>query len=615
MELLPEDSPLRPAVVAEAVQHLWQCGRSTAAQHLAATTLDRALSQDPAAIVPVRLRLATIFAAYSTAAADAQCRAALEHPSVPDDLRHQVLVFQAVNFGLGGDPEAGDEVLDLARRVEPASLDPQVELDLMRARAYIAFHRRQWAHAAQLHQDVIDASPDEHWLLLTGFWEMATSMSVGDTERALAMAEAEMAASRRAGRMGTLLISAQMRTRALYDAGRLEEAREQAGDVLEIDEAPPVGGLSGLLLYYALVRAALHEGRPDVLRAQREAVELMIGDASHRIRRNGLWLRALILDAAGDVEGALRAAAENIAMLGQPGPALSGLPDLEDEVILTRMALRAGERETAERAVAAAERRSADNPTYPMAAASARHARGLLDRDTAALREAVQLLGAGPRPLLLASAQEDLARQVAADRPREAIALLDEALRTCIEAGRSTTPLASAGGCGTSAYGVGGARPDPGRPGAAGGADAREQEVVRLVVEGCTNRQVAERRHLSPHTVNTHLRNAFMKLGGALPHRARPSRRRGDPLVTSTWIEPGPTRPPESMRLSRHIQRQLLCVLPEDCADEQMARSLLVAAQDLSQSGSISPRSSRARPTPSGTSSHSVAALAACAQS
>jgi DNA-binding CsgD family transcriptional regulator len=37
--------------------------------------------------------------------------------------------------------------------------------------------------------------------------------------------------------------------------------------------------------------------------------------------------------------------------------------------------------------------------------------------------------------------------------------------------------------------------------------------VVRLVAEGGTNRQVAEQLFVSPHTVNTHLRNAFTKLG------------------------------------------------------------------------------------------------------
>jgi DNA-binding CsgD family transcriptional regulator len=36
--------------------------------------------------------------------------------------------------------------------------------------------------------------------------------------------------------------------------------------------------------------------------------------------------------------------------------------------------------------------------------------------------------------------------------------------------------------------------------------------VVRLVAEGGTNRQVAQQLFLSPHTVNTHLRNSFSKL-------------------------------------------------------------------------------------------------------
>jgi DNA-binding CsgD family transcriptional regulator len=36
---------------------------------------------------------------------------------------------------------------------------------------------------------------------------------------------------------------------------------------------------------------------------------------------------------------------------------------------------------------------------------------------------------------------------------------------------------------------------------------------VNLIADGATNRTVAERLHLSPNTVKTHLRNAFAKLG------------------------------------------------------------------------------------------------------
>ena len=40
-----------------------------------------------------------------------------------------------------------------------------------------------------------------------------------------------------------------------------------------------------------------------------------------------------------------------------------------------------------------------------------------------------------------------------------------------------------------------------------------ELKVVDLVVEGMTNRQVAGQLYLSPHTVSTHLRHAFAKVG------------------------------------------------------------------------------------------------------
>jgi DNA-binding CsgD family transcriptional regulator len=46
-------------------------------------------------------------------------------------------------------------------------------------------------------------------------------------------------------------------------------------------------------------------------------------------------------------------------------------------------------------------------------------------------------------------------------------------------------------------------------------ADLTQSElaVVRLVAEGATNRQAAERLYVSPHTVHSHLRHAFTKLG------------------------------------------------------------------------------------------------------
>jgi DNA-binding CsgD family transcriptional regulator len=148
-----------------------------------------------------------------------------------------------------------------------------------------------------------------------------------------------------------------------------------------------------------------------------------------------------------------------------------------------------------------------------MAGAVARHARGLLDDDEACLREAVRLMGDSERPLVRASAQEDLARLVGADRPREAVALLDDALSAYTAAGaerdaaRARRRLRDLGVRRRRTLG-----PPGGQHGLAALTRA-EQEVVRLVAQGGTNREVAARLFLSPHTVNTHLRNAFTKLG------------------------------------------------------------------------------------------------------
>jgi DNA-binding CsgD family transcriptional regulator len=41
---------------------------------------------------------------------------------------------------------------------------------------------------------------------------------------------------------------------------------------------------------------------------------------------------------------------------------------------------------------------------------------------------------------------------------------------------------------------------------------SRELAVAQLVANGLTNREIAERLFVSPHTVNTHLRHVFAKL-------------------------------------------------------------------------------------------------------
>ena len=52
----------------------------------------------------------------------------------------------------------------------------------------------------------------------------------------------------------------------------------------------------------------------------------------------------------------------------------------------------------------------------------------------------------------------------------------------------------------------------PGRPAGGDTLTARENEILSHLAKGLTCKAVAERIHLSPHTVNNHLRNIYRKL-------------------------------------------------------------------------------------------------------
>jgi DNA-binding CsgD family transcriptional regulator len=154
-----------------------------------------------------------------------------------------------------------------------------------------------------------------------------------------------------------------------------------------------------------------------------------------------------------------------------------------------------------------------ERPAVPLFATVAGYARAILEHDAQALTAAADVLSSSARPLLYASAAEDAGGELSrAQRNAEALDQLNAAFDTYIECGA----IADARRVGRALRRLGVERRIATHPRVKTGWDSltdSELTVINLIAEGSTNRSVAQQLHLSPHTVKTHVRNAFAKLG------------------------------------------------------------------------------------------------------
>lgn len=181
---------------------------------------------------------------------------------------------------------------------------------------------------------------------------------------------------------------------------------------------------------------------------------------------------------------------------------------------LVRLALALGHRDVAAEVASAVAAGAAVAPEVPTVRALALRCQGLVHGEAAPLIEAVALTRSAPLLVPHAGTCEDAALVLAhSGQRKEAAALLAEALEAYERAGAD----AWAGRVRAQLRALG-VRPAPRGPRdrPAGGWEsltATERAVSQLVAEGLTNGAVARRLYISPHTVNTHLRHVFAKLG------------------------------------------------------------------------------------------------------
>lgn len=291
-----------------------------------------------------------------------------------------------------------------------------------------------------------------------GEWERA--------ERELTAAVADLRAARPGLASAGLVRLGELRRRQ----GRAAEARELFEQALPAD-----GGLVGL------GRLHLDEGDARSAADCAERVLRRLSASAIVDRVPALELLARARCALGDATGAEAAADElRETVLEAETPYLQGRAFL----VAAELHAAAGDDERARCCFEdALDRFVAAAAVYDAAHARAGLARALrrLGRDEAARREA----RAAADTLERLGAERDLA---------EARAALDES--------------ATGAGAGTARTAAGAGRDG----GPAGELTARELEVLRLVAEGCSDAEIAERLVLSPHTVHRHVANVRVKL-------------------------------------------------------------------------------------------------------
>lgn len=283
-------------------------------------------------------------------------------------------------------------------------------------------------------------------------------------------------------------------------AGRIAEAAEVAEAAVELSEELGVTWWTPLLTT-VMATGALRQGD---LTAARLHLDRTPETRLPLARAQYAWV-ALQLEAArtSAVEALSVLAASHADLLDRPAALL-----LEPAAAawLVRGAVLADDRDLVRMVVAASAELARRNPAFPTLAASAAHARGVARRDAASLTAA---LGQYADPWSQASAAEDLAAVDASG----AVAALERAMSGYGAAGavrdvaRIRSKLREAGV--RRRHWSYADRPSTGWE----SLTDTEREVAELVSGGLTNRQVAARMFVSPHTVHAHLGRIFRKLG------------------------------------------------------------------------------------------------------
>ena len=522
MELSVPDDPNRPGLIARTAAHLIRDGRLAEVRSLISASTGEftgVTAEAETLIGAARLALQTD--PRQGIELSERC---LRLPDLPPAMRALCLAVTAFSWYVVGDAEAAGEAVERLVALAEASADPVATTVVLLPMALRAMHRHEWQQSLELAEQAVRAvprtgaeqqPPDDppaarSLAIPHGFpeaWLALLLTAAVRTTDALDIIEAGLNAARQQGLTPMVLAWTSARARALLDAGRLAEARQDAEQLLSLSgESGVPSGYVTDLAQYVIGCSGLHLGRPNDLDRSRAAIAQLQKARLPLSRRLGAWLTVRLTAIDKDVELPSEDLGDPVLTITYPGTH-------SDTVRLIRILNDAGHRVRAETLSAQLSALAERHPGFPFLGASAAHARAVVDADPDLAMIAAALHLDDPRPLVRASALEDAGRLMPSTAREQAVTYLTEALslyRTAdaeLDVTRVRALLRERG-----------VRRTPATinqlpSGTWAELTEAQFRVAQLVATGSTNQVIADRLHLSPHTVNTHLRHIFSKLG------------------------------------------------------------------------------------------------------
>jgi len=510
LEISPSHHPLRGEIVSTTAIALHIAGDSDEAIAFA----DRALRETfpPAQEAEVRLSIAGMFAISPEIRISAG-QMALALPAIPDVLRARHVACLYHNLVTSGRPDEARAMQALADAAIGPSGDVRASFTLHLAESAVEYAEDDFGAAKELvelaYQEGIDAGDDQR-LRLAHMWRGEILSVLDAYSDAFAVADDGLEAGKRDRQGWAYQMFETWRGRLLFQSGQLRAAHATLAARFADEDGSHAMAVLDAAGVAALARLAIHAGDARQLRRLTDAAHVVVSAGTPAVRRHAAWVLALVASAQGDRASARRWSG---ALDQQDGRSL--LPrfpvDVTDEVHLARIALAVGDNGLAGRTLATVRRRLELNPGVKTIAAVEAQVSGLVEERHEDLERAAALFEESPRRLALGSALEDYGRSLTKIDRAAGVTVLGRALELYFALGAEWDARRVRGRLGD----LGVRRRIVATRGDGNGLPtltSAEVEVARLVSDGSTNREIAARLFLSPHTVNSHLRHIFTKL-------------------------------------------------------------------------------------------------------